>query len=53
MAPKGVGRNGVGGSFFNYYLIKVTPHCVVLCLNRPLVFDERPARMSHRSPPLR
>ena len=42
----------MGGCFFNY-LIKVTPHCVVLCLNRPFLSDERPVCMFPRSPLLR
>ena len=41
----------MGGCYFNY-LIKVTPHCLVLCFHRPLVFDKRPSHMLPWYPPL-
>ena len=44
----------MGGCLLNYDLIKVTPpHCVVLCLHKPLVFDKRTVCMLPCSPPLR
>ena len=48
-ALEGEGNDGVGGCTFNS-LIEVTPHCLFLFFNRPLVSDERLARMYHLLP---